>query len=104
MRLDVDKALGWIRTNVEIGFVVSILTGAVTYVGRCYYGSYFDFYSIPSGYVDTSLFDNIMISVAVAIFSLSLIGMVYRSQDDKSKGFWASIHGNVPLFVVLLLA
>jgi len=103
MNFDVDKILKWVRTRIEIGTAATILTGAVTYVGRSYYGAYFDFYSIPESSVETSLFDNIMISIVVAIFSVALIGVIYLSQEDEAKGFWGLFRDNVPLFVVLLL-
>jgi hypothetical protein len=101
--MDIGAIFAWVRSRIELSSILSILTGAVTYVGHCYYGSYYDFYSIPSESIKIPLSESIIVSVGVGVFSLALIGMVYRSQTVGLGGFWGVVSDNVPLFVIFLL-
>lgn len=97
------KILEWIRSRVELGTVVSVLVGAITYVGRTFYGSYFGFYSLSAADVEISSWDNLRIAAFVLALSSLLIVLVYRSRWRNPERFIDCLRDNVPLFVIVLM-
>jgi hypothetical protein len=99
----IEKAVAWIRANVAIGTIGSILIGAASYVGELFFDSYYAFYFVDGSYVKVPLSHSIASFVVILVLSASLVVLVVRSGRGGRPTFAALLQENVALFVLAFL-
>lgn len=101
--MTLERALKWIRANLEQTVILSALTAGAAFVANFYYSGFYSFYFIDSESIDTPLADKLCIFAIILVAAVALMMLVARSEESGQETIATAFLDNVPFLMLLIL-